>query len=94
MTISKQAFSTLILLSLIGCSQDISTLSCSDVEDEVVDMSKGQIIKITAARLVSRDKTQILCKGTGVYSDDTESNITYRAYMDEDREIMASYEAE
>lgn len=79
---------------LTGCTESIADLKCRDVESEVVALSKGSLIKITGSRVVTRSPSELVCSGTGIYSDNTEISTRYRAYIDEDREIMVAYDTD
>ena len=85
---------SLAVLALAGCTKSISNVKCRDVEDEVVELSKGALIKITDAHVISRTQTELVCRGTGIYSDNSEVPTRYRAYMDEDHDIMVAYDTD
>lgn len=79
-----------VAIAVTACTDRIENLTCSDLELEAVDMSKGSLIKITNARVIRRSPSELVCKGTGVFADNNDAPITYRAYTDEDHEIMVS----
>lgn len=81
-------------LTLSACTQSIADLSCDDVEDQAVDMAGGSLIKITGARVVTRTDHELVCNGTGIYTDDTEVATRYRAYLDEDGDLMYSVDTD
>lgn len=79
-----------VAIAVTACTGRIENLTCSELELEAVDMSKGSLIKITNARVIRRSPSELVCKGTGVFADNNDAPITYRAYTDEDHEIMVS----
>jgi hypothetical protein len=89
-----KASSFVFFIMLCGCNPSIKNLSCEDIENEVVDLSKGELLKITGAKLISQTDTEIVCHGNGVYSDAEDLPIQYRGYLDEDKEIMVEYNSE
>lgn len=92
--VTRQVALVGMLLVLTDCTRSIANLKCRDVEAEVVNMEKGNLLKITGAYVVSRSPTELVCKGTGIYPDNSEAPIRYRAYIDEDREIMVAYDSD
>lgn len=79
-----------IVVSVTACTDRIESLTCRDLEAEAVDMSKGKLIKITDAHLVRRSSSELVCRGMGIFADNSDVPVRYRAYIDEDHEIMVS----
>lgn len=79
-----------IVVSVTACTDRIENLTCRDIEADAIDMSKGGLIKITNAHLVRRSSFEIVCHGMGIFADNSDIPVTYRAYIDEDHEIMVS----
>jgi hypothetical protein len=80
----------LLSLGLAGCDQS-GTPSCDSVEEDVIRLEEGALIKIVKAREVSRTSREVVCRGVAVYRDGTEIKMRYRAYIDEDRDLMIEY---
>lgn len=79
---------------LTGCAQRVATMSCRDVEREAVALSKGALIKITQRHMVTHTKTNLVCGGMGFYSNGASVMTRYRAWLDEDHEIMIAYDTD
>lgn len=86
---------TMILMSLgfAGCDQ-AGMPSCDSVEEDVIRLEEGALIKIVKAREVSRASRNVVCRGVALYRDGTEIKMRYRAYVDEDRELMVEYDTD
>jgi hypothetical protein len=83
-------------LAMVGCSASatLASMSCDDIEAEVVSISDGQLIKIMNDRQVSRSETEIVCNGLGIYSDNSEVQTRYRAYVDAEGELMVAFDTD
>lgn len=79
---------------ITACSGSIADLTCNDLEAEVVQLSKGSIIKVVQSRETNRSASNLTCHGMGIFSDNSDIPIRYRAYIDEDNEIMLSYDTD
>lgn len=82
------------LMALSACTYDVAEMTCDQIEAEVVALSEGQLIKITNAHETERTPTGLTCYGNGFY-DTGETVLTrYRAWLDEDGEIMVAYDTD
>ena len=81
----------LMSLGLAGCDQS-GMPSCDSVEEDVIRLEEGALIKIVKAREVSRTSREVVCRGVAVYRDGDEIKMRYRAYIDEDRDLMVEYD--
>ena len=81
----------LVLFALAGCD-GTATPSCDSIEEDVVRLEEKALIKIVKAREVSRSPREVTCRGMAVYRDGTEIRMRYRAYLDEDRDLMIAYD--
>lgn len=77
-----------------SCSNGLAGVTCDDIEEEVVGLSEGALIKITDASEVSRTDQEVRCSGVGQFSDASSLITDYRAYIDEDQEVMVEYQAQ
>ncbi|MDH7975704.1 hypothetical protein QH494_26255 [Sphingomonas sp. AR_OL41] len=77
-----------------GCTENVATMSCRDVAREAVRVSKGALIKITQGHAETHTKRQIVCRGTGFYSNGSSVMTRYRAWLDEDNDIMIAYDTD
>ncbi len=82
---------TVLALGLAGCDQH-GMPSCDAVEEDVIRLEEGALIKIVKAREVSRTTREVVCRGGAVYRDGDEIKMRYRAYIDEDRDLMVEYD--
>lgn len=83
----------LMSLGLAGCDQ-AGMPSCDSVEEDVIRLAEGALIKIVKAREVARTSREVICRGVALYRDGTEIKMRYRAYIDEDRELMVEYDTD
>ncbi|PBN41655.1 hypothetical protein SxD43FB_20570 [Sphingobium sp. D43FB] len=68
--------------------------SCDSIEEDVIQLEEKALIKIIKAREVSRSPREVTCQGVAVYRDGTEIRMRYRAYIDEDRDLMIAYDTD
>lgn len=78
-------------LGLAGCDQ-AGMPSCDSVEEDVIRLEEGALIKIVKSREVSRTTREVVCRGMAVYRDGDEIKMRYRAYIDEDHDLMVEYD--
>ena len=83
----------LMSLGLAGCD-GAGIPTCDSIEEDVVRLEEGALIKIVKAREVSRTPRNVVCRGIALYRDGTEIKMRYRAYVDEDRELMVEYDTD
>ena len=83
----------LVLFALAGCD-GTAMPSCDSIEEYVVRLEEKALIKIVKAREVSRSPREVTCRGMAVYRDGTEIRMRYRAYIDEDRDLMITYDTD
>jgi NAD(P)H-nitrite reductase large subunit len=81
-----------LLIVLAGCSKSVSEMSCSDVADEAVRVSKGALIKLYNRSLTSKTDTQIVCHGTGLYRNGGEFPTRFVAFIDSDGDELIRYD--
>ncbi|KMS54692.1 hypothetical protein [Sphingobium cupriresistens] len=84
---------TVMSLGLAGCD-GAGMPSCDSVEEDVIRLEEGALIKIVKAREVSRTSREVVCRGVAVYRDGDEIKMRYRAYIDEDRDLMIAYDTD
>ena len=68
--------------------------SCDSIEEDVIRLEEKALIKIVKAREVSRTPREVTCRGIAVYRDGNEIGMRYRAYIDEDRDLMIAYDTD
>jgi len=83
----------LVPLGLAECDVVVITSSKSIAED-VIRLEEKALIKIINAREVSLSPRDVTCQVVAVYRDGTEIRMRYRAYIDEDRDLMIAYDAD
>jgi len=81
----------LIAVSVAGC-QVGGMPSCDAIEQGLIRLEKGYMIKIVGAQEVSRTSSEVICRGTAFYDDGDEIKVRYRAFIDTDRELMIAYD--
>lgn len=88
----KRVVLAMAVALLSGCAESVSDLTCADVEDEVVALSEGNLLKIVNSREASRSEDRVVCRGIGVYADGSDIETRYQAYRDEDDELMFMFD--
>jgi len=92
--ISLRAVVPIIMsLGLAGCD-GAAMPSCDSIEEDVIRLEEGALIKIIKAREVSRTPREVLCRGVAVYQNGDDIRMRYRAYIDEDRDLMIAYDTD
>ena len=81
----------LMSLGLAGCD-GAGMPSCDSIEEDVIQLEEKALIKIIKAREVSRSPREVVCRGVAVYRNGNEIRMRYRAYIDEDRDLMIAYD--
>lgn len=81
----------LVLFALAGCD-GTSIPTCDSIEEDVIRLEERELIKIVKAREVSRTPREVTCRGIAVFRDGNEIRMRYRAYIDEDRDLMIAYD--
>ncbi len=80
-------------LGLAGCD-GVGMPSCDSIEEDVIQLEEKALIKIIKAREVSRSPREVVCRGVAVYRNGNEIRMRYRAYIDEDRDLMIAYDTD
>lgn len=83
----------LVLFALAGCD-GTAIPTCDSIEEDVIRLEERELIKIVKAREVSRTPREVTCQGIAVYRDGNEIRMRYRAYIDEDRDLMIAYDTD
>ena len=73
---------------------DVSGFDCQDVENFVVDLSDGAMIKIMNDQETSRTEDELVCHGTGIYSDNSQVRTRYKVWIDAEGGLMYSYDVD
>ena len=80
------------LLIVAGCSDNIASLSCSDVADEAIRASKGDLMAINNRVQTSKDDKRLTCHGTGLLKDGEERFIRFQALLSDNGEMFFKYD--
>lgn len=89
----RAAAPMLMSFGIAGCN-GTAMPSCDSIEEDVIQLEEKALIKIIKAREVSRSPREVTCQGVAVYRDGTEIRMRYRAYIDEDRDLMIAYDTD
>lgn len=86
-----------VFLILIGCSNseaEATARTCESLIPQVIQLSEDQdvkILEISSPETSSASGEELLCYGTGVWSDGDEGTITYGTEISPGGNVMIGY---
>lgn len=90
------------LLTTAGCDSITQSFSnCADLREDIIELSEKDrtangyaLIAIYDPTEASRSEKELVCTGKAAWSDNDETGLTYKQYIDQEGNTMIQYQVD
>ena len=84
------------IFAVAGCddTKSFADLTCADVADSAIGISKGAMITLDNRTLTSKDDKRIVCHGTGGFHDGSQKLVRFQAFINDDGKEIIRYDTD